>query len=347
MSNLMSIDGGPKARVTVIGAGSWGTALALVLADSGHEVTLWAREPEVAAHINAHHSNPSYLKGCSLPEHIRASADYAEALADAEVVLFATPSHVLRTVASAVKPLLRPEQLIISVVKGIENDTYYTMTQVLREVLGGVVSEDQISTLYGPSHAEEVAARKPTVVVVASYSARTAKTVQKLFTSPMFRVYINRDILGVEVSGSIKNIMAIAAGVAEGAGFGDNAIAALVTRGLQEMKRLGMRLGASQDTFAGLAGVGDLVVTCTSGHSRNRTVGKRIGQGEKLEDIISHMNMVAEGVKTTRSVYGWAQRLGVEMPITEAVHAVLFEGLNPRDGVYRLMTREQKEEIIY
>jgi len=334
-------------NITVIGAGSWGTALSMVLADSGHNVRLWAREPELSAHINEHHTNLFYLKGIVLPENINCYNDFSESLKDSGVILFATPSHVLRSVALQIKPFLKGHEMLISVVKGIENETFLTMSQVLCEVFDGIIPQDHIGVLYGPSHAEEVALRKPTAVVVASYSASTSRTIQQLFRSPMFRVYINHDVIGVEVAGSIKNIMAIAAGIADGADFGDNAIAALVTRGLQEIKRLGVRLGASQDTFAGLAGIGDLVVTCTSRHSRNRTVGYRIGKGETLDDIIKSMDMVAEGVKTTRSVHGWAKSLNVEMPITDSVFQVLFEGLDPKEGVYRLMTRQQKEEIIF
>lgn len=334
-------------NITIIGAGSWGTALSMVLADSGHNVRLWAREPELVTHINEHHTNLFYLKGVKLPENINCYSDFSESLKDTDVVLFATPSHVLRSVATQVKPFLKGNEMVISVVKGIENETFRTMSQVLCEVLDGVIIQDHIGVLYGPSHAEEVALRKPTAVVIASYAASTSRTIQQLFRSPMFRVYINHDVIGVEVAGSIKNIMAIAAGIADGSDFGDNAIAALVTRGLQEIKRLGVRLGASQDTFAGLAGIGDLVVTCTSRHSRNRTVGYRIGKGETLDQIIKSMNMVAEGVKTTRSVYGWAKKLNVEMPITDSVFQVLFEGLDPKEGVYRLMTRQQKEEILF
>jgi glycerol-3-phosphate dehydrogenase (NAD(P)+) len=333
--------------VSVIGAGSWGTALSLVLADSGHKVRLWAREPEVVRHINSEHRNPVYLSDIELPQQVVCFETLEETVLTAEVVLVATPSHALRGIAERLKPLLNGSQLLISVVKGIENETFKTMTQVLSEVMEGTVPQDNIATLYGPSHAEEVALRLPTAVVVAAYSSSTATVVQNMFSSPMFRVYVNRDVLGVEVSGSIKNIMAIAAGVAEGAGFGDNAIAALITRGLQEIKRLGMRLGASQDTFAGLAGVGDLVVTCTSQHSRNRYVGRRIGKGEALDDIIKEMKQVAEGVHTTRSVYGWSKKLQVDMPITDAVYKVLFEGLNPKEGVYKLMTRSQKEEVLF
>lgn len=334
-------------NITIIGAGSWGTALALVLADSGHRVRLWAREPEVSDSINKHHKNPYYLKDILLPESIECHTGFKESLEDADFVMFATPSHVLRQVSGLVKQHLSGNETIISVVKGIENETFLTMSQVLAQSLDGVISQDKIGVLYGPSHAEEVALRKPTAVVVSSFADSTAIQIQSLFTSPMFRVYRNRDMLGIEIAGSIKNIMAIAAGIAEGAEFGDNSIAALVTRGLQEMRRLGVMLGASQDTFSGLAGIGDLVVTCMSRHSRNRSVGVRIGRGETLDEVIKSMDMVAEGVKTTKSVHGWAEKLNVDMPITNAVYKVLFENMDPRQGVYQLMTREQKEEILF
>jgi glycerol-3-phosphate dehydrogenase (NAD(P)+) len=221
-----------------------------------------------------------------------------------------------------------------------------TMSQVLSEVLEGIIVEDHIGVISGPSHAEEVSKFKPTTVVASANSKRTAKIIQETFLTPMFRVYLNYDIVGVEIGGAVKNIMAIAAGIIDGAELGDNAKAALMTRGLHEMKRLGMQLGASQDTFSGLAGMGDLVVTCTSEHSRNRFVGYNIGKNKTLDEIISKMNMVAEGVKTTRSVRDWSNDLGVEMPITEAVYNVLFEGACPKDMLYDLMTRNPKEEIV-
>ena len=334
-------------KIAIIGAGSWGTAIGIVMAKSGHETILWARETEISAGINKNKINPNYLVNVKLPDSLKCSNNFELVLNGADVVIFATPSHTLREIATQVSSFLKGNETIINLAKGIENDTYYTMSQVLTEVLEKKIDPEKIAVLYGPSHAEEVAKDLPTTVVVASNSMKTANFVQSLFRTPMFRVYINRDIKGVEIAGSIKNIMAIAAGLADGCEFGDNANAALITRGLQEIRRLGMRLGASQDTFQGLAGVGDLVVTCTSEHSRNRFVGYHIGKGEKLEDIIGKMNMVAEGVKTTKSVYNWAKKLQIEMPITESVYQVLFEGLSPKDGVYKLMTREQKEEITF
>ncbi|MEX1135709.1 MAG: NAD(P)H-dependent glycerol-3-phosphate dehydrogenase [Balneolales bacterium] len=333
-------------KVTVIGAGSWGTALAMVLAQAGNEVKIWARETPIVKNINNSHKNGVYLPGITLPASIKAHGSLKEALPGAEIVVFATPSHTVRNLAERAKPCLSGSEVIVNVAKGIENETYMTMTQVLAEVLEGCIIEDHIGVLYGPSHAEEVSLLKPTTVVSAANSKSTAKIIQNAFMTPMFRVYVNNDVLGVEVAGSVKNILAIAAGIVEGLDLGDNANAALLTRGLAEMKRLGMRLGASQDTFSGLAGIGDLIVTCTSRHSRNRYVGYQIGKGEKLNDIVSRMEMVAEGINTTKSVYKWSQKLKVDMPITEHVYNVLFEGANPRNAAYDLMTRDPKEEIL-
>ena len=333
-------------KITIIGAGSFGTALSVVLARAGNKVQLWAREPEIAYGINNQHQNPQYISDVTLPDTVKCSTDPEECFDDPEMVVFATPSHAMREVANNIKPFLNGDEMVVSVAKGIENDTFQTMSQVLSEVLEGTIIDDHIGVISGPSHAEEVSKFKPTTVVASSYSKRTAEIIQQTFLTPMFRVYRNYDIIGVEIGGSVKNIMAIAAGITDGAELGDNAKAALITRGLHEMKRLGMQLGASQDTFSGLAGMGDLVVTCTSEHSRNRFVGNHIGQGKTLDEIVSKMNMVAEGVKTTRSVYEWSNKLEIEMPITAAVYQVLFEQEDPKDMLYDLMTRNPKEEIV-
>ena len=334
-------------RISIIGAGSWGTALSLLLGKNGHDVRIWAREEEIVANIREEHKNGVYLPDVVLPESVSAYSNLAEAVEDTALIVFATPSHTIREVAESTKPHLKGHERVVSVSKGIEMDTFLTMSQVLSEVLEPLISDDHIAVLSGPSHAEEVGRCMPTTVVASSNSKLTAMFIQKVFMSPAFRVYVNRDIVGVEVSGAVKNIMAIAAGIADGAELGDNAKAALITRGLTEMRRLGIRLGASQDTFSGLTGIGDLIVTCTSVHSRNRNVGFRIGQGESLNEITKSMNMIAEGIKTTKSVYKWSQSLGVNMPITEKVYQVLFEGLSPGDGVYALMTRDPKEEVIF
>ncbi|MEX1062811.1 MAG: NAD(P)H-dependent glycerol-3-phosphate dehydrogenase [Balneolaceae bacterium] len=333
-------------KISIIGAGSFGTALSVILARNGRSVTLWARETEVAEGINANRFNPSYLSDVELPESVICTTDYRDALPDAEMVVIATPSHAVREVAETIRPYLDGDELVVAVSKGIEENTFMTMSRVLIDVLEGTVAKDRIGVLYGPSHAEEVGHFKPTTVVAAAYSKRTAIAIQETFMTPMFRVYLNHDITGVEIGGSLKNIMAIAAGIVDGAELGDNAKAALITRGLHEMKRMGTMLGASPDTFSGLTGMGDLIVTCTSKHSRNRYVGYKIGRGEKFDDIIAGMNMIAEGIKTARSVHHWAERNHVEMPITEAVYNVLFHEVEPGDALYELMTRIAKEEII-
>lgn len=333
-------------KVTIIGAGSFGTALAIVLARAENDVQLWAREQEVAYGINNQHKNPHYLSDVILPDSIACFTSLEKCLKTRDMIVFATPSHALREVAQKVKPFITGDEVLVNVAKGIENDTFMTMSQVLANVFEGTIIDDQIGVLSGPSHAEEVGKFKPTTVVATSNSKRTARIIQETFMTPMFRIYLNYDIMGVEIGGAVKNIMAIAAGIIDGAELGDNAKAAVITRGLHEMKRLGMQLGASQDTFAGLAGMGDLVVTCTSEHSRNRYVGLHIGRGEKLDEVVYRMNMVAEGIKTTRAVQEWSGKLQIEMPITNAVHSILTEGEDPKDMLYNLMTRNPKEEII-
>lgn len=332
-------------NVTIIGAGSFGTALATVLDTAGNNVQIWAREKEVVDSINENHRNPSYLSDILLPKSIKAYDDLEHCLRDQDMILFATPSHTLREVATKIKPCLDGHEILVTVSKGIENDTFKTMSQILVEVMEGVTTEDNIGVLYGPSHAEEVSHLKPTTVVASSYSTRTARIIQETFLTPMFRVYLNHDIIGVEIGGSVKNIMAIAAGIIDSAELGDNAKAALITRGLHEMKRMGVMMGAYSETFSGLTGMGDLIVTCTSKHSRNRYVGAQIGLGKNLDEIIKSMNMVAEGIKTTKSVYDWANRNNVDMPITAAIYRVLFENQDPKDALNALMTRDPKDEV--
>src|SRR5690554_436559 len=333
-------------NVTIIGAGSFGTALATVLDTAGNNVQIWAREQEVVDGINNNHRNPWYITDVELPHTIKAYNDLEHCLRNQDMIVFATPSHTLREVAAKIKPCLDGHEILVTVSKGIENDTFKTMSQVLIEVMEGVTYEDNIGVLYGPSHAEEVSLLKPTTVVAAAYSTRTARIIQETFLTPMFRVYINNDVTGVEIGGSVKNIMAIAAGVIDGADLGDNAKAALITRGLHEMKRMGLMLGARTDTFSGLTGMGDLIVTCTSEYSRNRFVGHQIGLGRKLDEIIKSMNMVAESIKTTNSVHDWAKKNHVDMPISEAVYKVLFEDVDPKDALNTLMTRDPKDEIL-
>lgn len=333
-------------KISIIGAGSFGTAIAVVLGHSGYSITIWAREKEVVDGINQKRFNPEYISDVELPKSVNASYSIEKALKGSEMVVFATPSHAVREVAGKSKEFLTGNEIIVSVAKGIEQDTLMTPSQILVDVLDGAVLEDQIGILTGPSHAEEVSKFKPTAITASAYSKRAARIIQETFMTPMFRVYLNHDILGAEIGGALKNIMAIAAGIIDGAGLGDNAKAALMTRGLHEMKRMGCALGASQDTFSGLTGMGDLIVTCTSEHSRNRYVGYNIGRGKSLMEITSGMNMVAEGVKTAKSVTQWSRRNNVEMPITDAVYKVLFENMDPKDAVNELMTRNAKDEIM-
>lgn len=326
----------------MLGAGSWGTALAVVLAKEGHDVSLWARREEAARHMREDRHNPTYLPGAALPDTIRVTADIEEAVADRDFWVFSTPSQAVRDCAERVKRLARGELICVSVAKGIENRTLLTTTQVLDAVLD--LPKDRLGILSGPSHAEEVVEEKPTTVVAAAHSSEVVREIQNTFMTRRLRVYINHDVLGVEISGSVKNIMALAAGIGDGLGYGDNTKAAIVTRGLAEIKRLGLVMGAEASTFSGLAGIGDLVVTCMSQHSRNRFVGEQIGRGKRLEEIEQEMSMIAEGVRTTDSVYQLAEKHQIEMPITEAVYQILFEGKKPQIAVDELMTREPKKE---
>lgn len=333
-------------KISIIGAGSFGTAIAVVLGHSGYSISIWAREKEVVDGINQDGYNPEYISDVELPKSVSASNAIKDVVMESEMVVFATPSHALREVAGKAKAHLTGNEIIVSVAKGIEQDSLMTPSQILVDVLEGAVLEDQIGILTGPSHAEEVSKFKPTAITASAYSKRAARIIQETFMTPMFRVYLNYDILGAEIGGALKNIMAIAAGIIDGAELGDNAKAALMTRGLHEMKRMGCALGASQDTFSGLTGMGDLIVTCTSEHSRNRYVGYNIGQGKSLQEITSGMNMIAEGVKTAKSVTQWSRRNNIEMPITDAVYKVLFENMDPKDAVNELMTRNAKDEIM-
>jgi glycerol-3-phosphate dehydrogenase (NAD(P)+) len=329
-------------RACVVGAGAWGTALAKVLADAGHEVVLWSYEPEVADSINQRHENP-YLAGIALPSGLRADADLGRAVTDAALVVSVSPSQVVRTVMGEAASHLAPDVQIVSASKGVEHGTLLRMDEVLRQVLPPAVME-RFCVLSGPSFAKEVALGAPTAVVAASSEEPAAQAVQAAFQTPWFRVYTNLDVIGVELGGALKNVIALAAGMTAGLGFGHNTTAALITRGLAEMTRLGVALGARQATFYGLAGMGDLVLTCTGSLSRNRTVGFRLGQGEPLEAILADMTAVAEGVRTASGVYQLARRHGVEMPITEQVYAIVEEGRSPEAALRALMERDPKPE---
>ena len=329
--------------VTLFGAGSWGTALAVHLARAGREVTLWGRRAERVEQIRRSRQNAPYLPDVQIPSSVRVTANLDEAAEASNLWAVAVPSQHLRTVAETLRPHARPEGIVVSLAKGIENDTLLTMSRVLREVLP-TLPEGQIGVLSGPSHAEEVAEGRPTTVVAAAPEERVAERIQDAFMTDRLRVYVNTDVIGVEIGGAAKNVLAIAAGIGDGVGYGDNAKAALITRGLAEIRRLGLAMGAKPQTFAGLTGIGDLVVTCMSAHSRNRSLGEQIGQGRTLEEVLAEMEMVAEGVRTTQSIHDLAERHELEMPITEAVYAVLFQDRDPREMVEQLMTRSAKRE---
>jgi glycerol-3-phosphate dehydrogenase (NAD(P)+) len=332
-----------RRDVAIIGAGSWGTALAISLASAGHRVRLWARSQAAAEQMERLRHNPTYLPDAILPSSIHVTSDLVEATADTRFWVFATPSQSVRGIAMQMDSLASKNVTVVSVAKGIENDTLMTTTQVMHDVFN-IIPEENLGVLYGPSHAEEVAAGVPTAVVAAARSLDTAKLIQEVFSAPRMRVYVNTDLVGVEIAGSVKNVLAIATGIVEGIGFGDNAKAALITRGLAEIQRLGTAMGGQSTTFSGLAGIGDIVVTCTSKLSRNRYVGEQIGLGRTLAEIEAEMSMVAEGVRTTQSVCELARQYKVEMPITSAVHAILFEGKEAHIAIEELMARAAKIE---
>ena len=332
-----------RERIVVIGAGSWGTALAISLASNNKEVLLWARREDLADQMASSRENKEYLPGANIPDNIQVTHDLEEAVKRAGVWVFATPSQSIRQVGLQVADLVSNDTVVISVAKGIENKTLMLSSEVLTEVLPKA-NPELIGVLYGPSHAEELAQGLPTTIVAAADKEETAVAIHKAFNTDRLRVYVNTDLKGVQIGGSVKNVMAIAAGISDGVGFGDNAKAAIVTRGMAEIRRLGLAMGARAETFLGLSGIGDLVVTCMSGLSRNRYLGEQIGRGKQLPEIQAEMNMVAEGVRTTESIIALARRYSIEMPISEAVYAILFEGKRPLDAVSELMNRAAKQE---
>lgn len=329
-------------RIAVIGAGSWGTALASLAAKSV-PTSLWARRPELADAINKTGENPDYMSGHTLPDRLEATSDLGDAVDSAETVIMAVPSHGFREVFTQVAAHIDPATPVVSLTKGIEQDSLQTMTQVIKST---APAHDFARTgvLTGPNLASEIIAGQPTAAVIAMPDQSAAEKIQDALMGPSFRVYTNDDVIGCELGGAMKNVMALAAGMSDGLGFGDNTRAALITRALAELTRLGVKLGGRPATFAGLAGMGDLIATCSSHLSRNHRVGVGLAEGKALDRIIEEMNMVAEGVKTTKAVLGLAVRAGVEMPIAGHVGRVLYEGLAPRDAVLSLMTREAKDE---
>jgi len=330
-----------KSKIAILGCGSWGGTIAQMLADDGMNVTVWHKFPDELEQMETTRKHP-FIPGLIFSPRVSFTLDLSEAVAAADIIVIAVPSHIVRLIMKDIKPLLAESTVIVNLAKGIENGTLLTMSQVICEV--GNVKHNQVVTLYGPSHAEEVARKVPTTLVAACPFLETAHLAQNIFSNQNMRVYTNDDILGVELGGSLKNVIAIAAGICDGIGFGDNTKAALLTRGITEITRLGLKMGARRETFSGLSGIGDLIVTCLSKHSRNRFVGEEIGKGRVLSAVLGDMKMVAEGVKTATSVHQLSQKFNVEMPICDVMYKVLFEELDPIQGVRDLMTRELKHE---
>ncbi len=328
-------------KIAVIGAGSWGTANAISLSKKGIEVNLWVRNFDLLGKIKDTRENSNYLPGVTLPSNIEISNDMEYCCKDADIVVLGTPSHAVRETVKRIKEFVEQDQVIVNLAKGIENDTLYRMSEIIVDYL----PDNPIAVLSGPNHAEEVARDIPSATVVSSVNKKVAQFVQDAFMTSRFRVYTNPDIIGVELGGSIKNVIALGAGICDGLGFGDNTKAALMTRGIVEISRLGVALGAKQCTFSGLSGIGDLIVTCTSMHSRNYRAGRAIGEGKTINKILKSTNMVVEGIRTTKSAYKLAESTGIEMPITEEIYKVLFEGADVKDSVLNLMLRNKTHEM--
>lgn len=331
-------------RIGVVGGGSWGTALANLLAVKGYSVQWWIFEPELVEQVRQQRQNSIFLPGVSLSSNLHPSNDLSQVIGDKDLVLIVVPSHVMRAVTEKMNGCLSPNTVVVSASKGIENNTQLTMSAVIKASLPDL-DEKYLAVLSGPSFAIEVAREMPTVITAAAKDPSCAQMIQHVFATPWFRVYTHHDLIGAELGGAVKNVIAIAAGMVDGLGLGLNTRAALITRGLAEIMRLGHAMGADPMTFSGSAGLGDLVLTCTGDLSRNHTIGKRIGQGAKLDDLLKEMRMVAEGVKTARSVYNLSRRLGVEMPISHAVYNILYEGLAPKEALRLLMSRDLKSEL--
>ncbi|MCI6189261.1 MAG: NAD(P)H-dependent glycerol-3-phosphate dehydrogenase [Clostridium sp.] len=329
------------SKIAFIGGGSFGSALAVLLAKKGNEVTIYDRDEHVVNDINENKRNSRYLKDLIIPEGVKAYSDMEEAINLAEYIIFAVPSHVTRLIAKSLKGKIQENTPIISIAKGIEEGTDKRLSVVIKEEL-----PNPVVVLSGPSHAEEVALEIPTAVVVSSEDMNYAKDVQDLLMCPWFRVYTNDDLIGIEIGGALKNVIALAAGAIDGVGYGDNTKAALMTRGMKEIARVGTALGGKVETFYGLTGMGDLIVTCTSMHSRNRRAGILIGQGKTLDEAVKEVGMVVEGVKACKAFYELKEKINVSMPITDALYNVLFNGADPKTSVYNLMVRKKKSESL-
>lgn len=331
------------SKIVVLGAGSWGTALSIVLADNNHEVRLWSHKEEQVNTINQTHKNEKYLN-VELPKNVIAYSDLETAISGAEAIVMVVPSSAIREVSKKINPFINKDLLVIHATKGIEPESSKRISQIMSEELTSINSDD-IVVLSGPSHAEEVGLRMPTTVTVASSNIKQAEKAQHLFFNESFRVYTSDDVIGVELGGALKNIIALGAGMSDGLNFGDNAKAALITRGLAEITRLGVSLGANPLSFLGLSGVGDLIVTSTSKHSRNWRAGNLIGKGHSLDSVLDEMGMVVEGVRTTKAAYLFSIQQNVEMPITHALYEILYNNADPKEIVEQLMTRAKKDEL--
>lgn len=326
-------------KIAILGAGSWGLALGLLLNEKKNQITFWCHNEKEKDDMLQYRENKRCLPGIKIPLEIAFTSDLAEALEDADVAVMAVPSKAIRTTAQLMKASISPKTTVVNVAKGIEQETLLCLADVISEELS-----NPVVILSGPSHAEEVARHIPTTVVVSSTNMEKAHEIQELFMNEYFRVYTNEDLIGVELGGALKNVIALAAGIVEGMGYGDNTKAALITRGIAEMARLGTKMGGKMETFAGLTGIGDLVVTCTSGHSRNRRAGELVGQGFTIDEAMKQVNMVVEGVPTTKAGYALMNKYDVEMPILKAIYEVLFEGQPVEKTINRLMLRTKKDE---
>lgn len=327
--------------IGVLGGGSWGTALAILLANKSYNVDIWVRNKEQSLEMDNTRENKRYLPNVKFPDGLNVLSDLEKTIYKKDVILLAVPTHGVREALSNAKDLIDKDQIIVNVAKGIENDSLLRISQIVKEIL----PENKYAILSGPSHAEEVAINIPTTVVSASDDMKIANYIQDLFITPTFRVYTNPDVIGVELGGALKNIIALGAGISDGLNYGDNTKAALMTRGIFEMSRLGEKLGANPNTFSGLAGIGDLIVTCTSMHSRNRRAGILIGQGKSMDESIKEVGMVVEGIKTTKSAYILAKEYNVNLPITSEIYNVLYKNANAKESVDRLMQRDKKHEM--
>lgn len=329
------------AKIGVLGGGSWGTALAILLADKGYDVTMWLRDKKQFEQMVELRINQKYLPNIKLPANLKLTLDLEEVNFQKDMILLSVPTHGVREALNNCKAYIKPDQIIVNVAKGIENDSLLRISQIVEELL----PNNRYAVLSGPSHAEEVAKNMPTTVVSASKDKVIAKYVQDLFITPSFRVYTNPDVVGVELGGSLKNIIALGAGISDGLNCGDNTKAALMTRGIFEMAKLGEKMGAKLSTFSGLSGIGDLIVTCTSMHSRNRRAGILIGQGMKTDEAIKEIGMVVEGIKTTKSAFKLAKEYNISMPITEEIYDVLYHDMDVKDSISNLMVRDRKHEM--